>query len=194
MLNTLIRSLFGGRNDPASETATAIYGQIVAQARQPDFYARYGVPDTPTGRFEMIVLHAALVFRRLRGDAGESAIAQSVFDLFFADMDRSLRELGVGDVLVPKRIKAMGQLFYGRAAVYTDALDAGDTAALAEALARNPLASIDAEDSRDRAAMAVARYMFASDKALADAQTSHICQGRIAWPDPGRFGDLDDDD
>src|SRR5690242_9073061 len=92
-------------------TVRALYGAIVAQARAPAFYMNYGVPDTLDGRFELLVLHAFLYFRRLKrepaAEAGEAG--QAVFDLMFLDMDRSLRELGVGDLSVPKKIKRMAQ-------------------------------------------------------------------------------------
>ena len=192
MLNAIFRSLFSGRADPASAAASAIYEQIVAQARQPAFYAEHGVPDTPTGRFEMIVAHAALVFRRLRGDEAQSRVAQAVFDLFFADMDRSLRELGVGDLSVPKKIKGMGQVFYGRALAYAEALDAQDAGALGAALAGNLLAG-SRDERRERDAAAIARYMLCADAALAAAATDDIYGGTLPWPSADDFGDGDHD-
>src|SRR5215208_2944217 len=120
--------------------APALYGAIVAQARVPDFYARLGVPDSVDGRFEMVVLHLALVLRSLRdADEGTRALGQEVFDIFCVEMDRSLREMGVGDLSVPKRMKRMGEAYYGRAAAYDAALDKGDRAALAAAVRRNLL-------------------------------------------------------
>ena len=121
------------RTDRAAEAAAAAaYGAIVAQARAPAFYAALGVPDSVTGRFEMVVLHTVLVIERLRreGEAG-SALGQRIFDDFCRDMDQSLRELGFGDLGVPKRMKKMGESFYGRAEAYGRTL--GDRAGLAEA-------------------------------------------------------------
>src|SRR6476660_9122950 len=100
----------------------ALYGAIVAQARNPGLYADLAVPDTVTGRFEMVILHSALVLRHLRADDAAKAVAQEVFDLFCADMDRSLRELGVGDLAVGKRMREMAGIFYGRADAYDNAL------------------------------------------------------------------------
>ncbi len=122
---------------PSRGTIEAIYGMIVAQARQPAFYANLDVPDTVNGRFDMLVLHLWPVLRRLR--AVEAAdLAQELFDRFCADMDGNLREMGVGDLTVPKRMQAFGEAFYGRTAAYDAALAAGDDA-FAAAIARNVL-------------------------------------------------------
>src|SRR3989442_6857779 len=101
----------------------ALYGAIVAQARLAVFYQTYGVADTVLGRFDLIVLHLALVLRRLRRDH-EKAVAQGVFDAFCRDMDDNLREMGVGDQAVPEQMRRVGEAFYGRAQAYDAALDA----------------------------------------------------------------------
>src|SRR5665213_3599039 len=125
------------RPRPEADIAARLYGAIVAQARQPVFYDRLGVADTVTGRFEMVVLHLGLVIDRLQRDEGERALAQAVFDLFCTDMDRSLRELGFGDLGVPHRMKKMTEAFYGRARAYREAVASGDRAALVAAVERN---------------------------------------------------------
>src|SRR6476661_990187 len=94
-------------------TITTLYGAIVAQAREPVFYRDYGVPDTQDGRFDMIVLHLALVLRCLRqADLGSSPLAQGLFDTFCTDMDHNLREQGLSDAAVPRRMRAFGEAFY----------------------------------------------------------------------------------
>jgi cytochrome b pre-mRNA-processing protein 3 len=157
----------------------ALYGSIVAQARQPALYAGLGVPDTLDGRFDMLVLHLVLVLRRLRG-AGEraGARAQALVDLFTADMDRSLREMGVGDLTVPKRVKTMAEAFYGRLEAYVAALDAGDAAALEAALARNVLP--DGGEGAGR----LAAYAAAAAASLEAASLDDILEGRLGLPDP----------
>lgn len=123
---------------PVEEAGRRLYVEAVAQARHPDFYERLGVPDTPDGRFDMVVLHVVLVMRRLRRDhrvAG--ATSQALFDIMFADMDQNLREMGVGDIGVSTRIKAMAQGFYGRLAAYDSALNREQGADLWAALERN---------------------------------------------------------
>lgn len=158
--------------------ATAVYGAIVAQARTPALYARLGVADTVDGRFEMVVLHTTLAIRRLR-DGGDGEIAQLVFDTFCADMDQSLRQLGVGDLKVGKKMRKMAEAFYGRAGVYDAALNAGDMLAMGDAIARNVFASADA-----RHASALAAYAMAASTALAAAPREAVIGGRLPFPDP----------
>ncbi len=163
------------------ENIHRLYGVIVAQARQPSFYKDYGVPDTVEGRFDLIVLHIYLVSRRLaRGDENAKAVAQEVFDLFFQDMDESMRELGVGDLSVPKKVRAMGEAFYGRAKAYDAALiDSGE--ALTSALHRNVFAGIAVDKG---AASRLARYVRSADIYLASEAEAKIARGTIAFPDP----------
>jgi cytochrome b pre-mRNA-processing protein 3 len=126
--------------------AQILYFQIVAHARQPIFYQSFGVPDTVVGRFDMILLFVALVVRRLRGDApSEDArtLADGLFDVLFADMDRSLREMGISDIRVGKKVKVMAQAFYGRSTAYDAALDGREP--LGDALSRNLYASAEAD-------------------------------------------------
>lgn len=118
-------------------TISALYGAIVAQARLPGFYRDYAVPDTVEGRFELIVLHLALVLDRLAEEPALRALGQGIFDRFCQDMDHNLREMGVGDLTVPKQMRRMGGAFYGRAQAYREALAAADNKALAEILTRN---------------------------------------------------------
>src|SRR6202048_744644 len=110
---------------PPRGTTEAIYGMIVTQAREPLFYRDLGVPDTVNGRFDLLLLHLWMVLRRLKGTEGGTELAQALFDRFCEDMDANLREMGVGDLAVPKRMQAFGEAFYGRAAAYDLALTDG---------------------------------------------------------------------
>src|SRR5262245_64999591 len=113
------------RHTPQDRIITSLYGTIVAQARLPAVYRSYGVPDTVNGRLEMIMLHAVLVLRRLEGEAPPvRALGQQLFDRFCRDMDESLREMGVGDLAVPRKMRRIGEAFYGRQAAYQAALAA----------------------------------------------------------------------
>lgn len=159
----------------------ALYGAVVAQARGPLFYGGYGVPDTVEGRFDMILLHVYLVWRRLSHDEPGREVAQDVFDLFFRDMDESMRELGVGDLSVPKKVRAMGEAFYGRSGAYDAALNDPADEALAAALGRNIFGKAEGEQA---AAMRLARYVRAADRALAKQPAEDIADGRIAFPAP----------
>jgi len=131
--------IFAGRR--REQAARRLYAEVVAQSRHPDFYLRWGVPDTVDGRFDMVVLHAFLVMRRLgladgKGSAEARALSQSLFDLMFADMDQNLREMGVSDLAVGNKIRKMVEAFYGRVAAYDAALGTVDDE-LAAALTRN---------------------------------------------------------
>ena len=117
-----------------------LFGDLVAAARAPGAYLHFGVTDDFEGRFERLVLVATLVLRRLgqlRAPAGD--VAQELVDRIFAHLDDGLRRSGIGDLSVPKRMKKLGQGFYGRADAYTAALATGEDMALAACLAKNLL-------------------------------------------------------
>jgi len=119
-------------------TGFSLYAAAVAAAREPFLYLSLGVADTLDGRFDLVCLHAFLLVRRLQREAEPGpALAQAVFDAMFSDMDVSLREMGVGDLSVGRRMRAMWEAFNGRAHAYEAALAAGDAAALEAALVRN---------------------------------------------------------
>ncbi|MCF8468669.1 MAG: hypothetical protein K9G33_14810 [Sneathiella sp.] len=170
------------RRDPFERPAAALYDGIVRQARQPAFYEAAGVPDTVDGRFEMISLHAFLVMRHLKG-RGEAArkLSQALFDSMFADMDQSLREIGVGDLSVGKRIKQMAKAFYGRIAAYETALDGG-AETLEQALTRDLYGTLDtvAPD----AVVRLAAYVRAADQALGAQGLETLMEGKA------EFGEL----
>ncbi|KKB81315.1 hypothetical protein VW35_02595 [Devosia soli] len=171
----MILSLF--RKNTATDAVYGVYRAIVAQSRQPVFYAEWGVPDTVTGRFDMISLHMALVFRRLRANTGAGKdFSQAVFDLFFKDMDRSLREMGAGDLGVPKKIQKMGNLFFGLLAAINDAMDRRDREALAAVLSRNIYDGHNIEE-----AQRLADYVFAQDAALAAQPVETITAGTVTF-------------
>ena len=115
-----------------------LYTTAVAAARDPWFYTALGVPDTLDGRFDLVGIHVFLIIDRVRSEPPPGpAVAQAVFDAMFADMDFNLREMGVGDMSVAKRMKEMWEAFHGRAQAYANAIAADDDAALAEVMARN---------------------------------------------------------
>lgn len=119
------------------EAVAKIYDRIVEQSRRPEFYSDLGVRDSLDGRFDMLSLHMMLVLRRLKADPERAGrFGQALFDRMFADMDESLREIGVGDLSVGKKVKQMGAAFLGRVAAYDAGLQQPE-AALEEALARN---------------------------------------------------------
>jgi len=174
------------RRAPEAAVAEGLYDAVVAQARQPAFYRDGGVPDTVHGRFELIGLHAFLLLRRLKdgGDAGK-ALAQAVYDHMFDDMDRSLRELGVGDLGVGKRVKKLAQHFYGCIGAYEVGLDQGD-AVLEDALARN-LYGTDDRTPAPKALAAMTGYMRREAASLAAQPFADLAGGTLAWGPPPAF-------
>jgi cytochrome b pre-mRNA-processing protein 3 len=170
----MLRSL--KRRAEFQRKAGEIYGAIVTQARQPAFYARLGIPDTPTGRYEMVVVHLFLVLERLRGEgAAADPVAQRLVDAFVSDIDDSLRELGTGDTGVPSRVKRAAAGFYERAKAYREGIADGDRS-LELALVRHL--------GRAGDAAVLANYMRASAASLAGQQEIDLMEGRLAFPDP----------
>jgi len=158
----------------------ALYGALVAQARSAPFYADYRVPDTVEGRFELIVLHLVLLLRRLGRDAAGRQFGQELFDAFCRDMDANLREMGVGDLAVPKKMQQFGEAFYGRQSVYVAALAAADPRDFERALARNIFQTVGTEEGCVR----LARYGRAAVAALDAQEESGLMRGEVAFPKP----------
>jgi len=124
------------RRQPAEDFAARVYGRTAERARAPELFEACGIPDTLDGRFDALALHAALVIDRLRREPDGTALAQAFFDAMFVHLDLTLRELGVQDLGVGRRIKIMAEGFQGRALAYREAL-AGGVTPLAEVLRRN---------------------------------------------------------
>lgn len=173
----MIKSLF--RRARRQGTIDALYGMIVAQARSPGFYRDFGVPDTVNGRFDMVLLHLWLFLHRLRAEPGEEPrlLGQGTFNAFCADMDAHLREVGTGDLKVPKEMRKVGEAFYGRVQAY-DAGLAQDDEALARAIGRNIFADETATGARR-----LATYVREAVTALAAQNVASLAEGRLRFPD-----------
>lgn len=172
---------FFKRKDPTPEPVEALYAALVHKARDPKFYAVLGVPDTVDGRFDMVVIHAMLVMRRLREIPAEiHATGLRLFDLMFTDMDRSLREMGVGDMSVGKHVKRMAKAFYGRAAAYEEGMDGG-AAQLEKALLDNLYRH---GPPPPQALAEIAAYLHRASAHLAQQQAADIVAGRIDFSVP----------
>jgi cytochrome b pre-mRNA-processing protein 3 len=165
---------------PQRGTIEAIYGMIVTQAREPLFYRDLGVRDTVNGRFDLLVLHLWMVLRRLKSIEGSIGLSQALFDRFCDDMDGNLREMGVGDLTVPKRMQAFGEAFYGRAAAYDLAVTDG-TEPLAQALCKNILNGEQIENARR-----LAFYAEAAIAALAGLDDLTLQRASWRFPSPAR--------
>jgi len=191
-------SLFRGRRH--DEIANSLYLAIVAQARRSEFYTHAAVPDTVPGRFDMVTLHCFLVMRRLKrlatqvdetGRADEigrkaASLSQTLFDVMFADMDRNMREMGVGDLSVGKKVKKLAKGFYGRVAAYDLGLDGHGERMLVEALL-STLYGGEPADTEDRGAaeqgaLAMADYMRAAWKDLEHQSDADLLAGKVSFP------------
>ena len=170
---------FFRRND-GRETIQRLYGAIVAHSRDPAFYTDFEVPDTIEGRFEMILIHNFLLFHRLKSESEEHrALGQRVFDAFCTDMDANLREMGVGDLTVPKKMKKVAEAFYGRVGVYDTALASNDEQELVQAVLRNVYAS---NNERLPEARALAAHVRLMATALEAVPFDTFAQGELPLP------------
>ena len=186
LLNGLMRHAKRRRGE--RDRALALYIASVEQARRPGFYTGCGVADSLDGRFDLIVLHVFLVVRALRplGPEGKR-LSDLMFKIMMDDMDMNLREMGVGDLSVGKRVKTMARAFYGRAAAYDSAFDAereaaeGDAgeAGLEAALGRNVYGAHELEASEIALLL---RYVRGAEAELAGQPGEALLSGQVAFP------------
>jgi cytochrome b pre-mRNA-processing protein 3 len=174
----LLPSLFRPRRTKA--VASKLYAAAVAQARSPGFYTDLAAPDTIEGRFELYSLHVILLLHRLRGEGAEAAeTAQALFDTYTSALDNALRETGVGDLSVPRRMRRLGEAFYGRAKAY-EAAFGGEAEALEALVGRTVFAGRGGEG---RAVLAA--YVRRCETALTAQPLAALLDGEVGWPEPG---------
>lgn len=172
------------RRSAENRTIGALYGMIVAQARSEAFYADYGVPDTVQGRFDLIVLHLVLLLSRLARENGPGrSFGQRLFDAFCRDLDDNLREMGVGDLAVPKQMRRFGAAFYRRQAAYLAALNVPDERDFEKALARNIFQVVGIDDRAAR----LARYARGEWRELDVQEEGAVIRGEFVFPSPEAF-------
>ena len=171
------------------DTISSLYGTIVAQARLPCFYQDYAVPDTVNGRFDVMVLHVAAVLERIAAEPALREVGQGLFDRFWQDMDHNLREMGVGDLAVPKRMRKLGEAFYGRAGAYRAALAEDDPCALVAALIRN----IYGEGAPEGAPERLAAYLRRTVRELESQEPGALAAGALRFPNPHAISTADDE-
>nr|WP_246504814.1 ubiquinol-cytochrome C chaperone family protein [Microvirga antarctica] len=170
------------RKDPRRAAIATLYQRIATASRAPGLYESLGIPDTLEGRFESVSLHTILVLRALRHlPPPADDVAKDLTDAFFQDLDASLREMGTGDTVVPKRMKTLAAAFYGRAHAYDGPLDAVDEPTLAVALGRNAIGT-------DQPAHALARYVLAADRDLRRSDLAALLAQGHVFPEPESFG------
>ncbi len=160
------------------QAAYRLYGAVIERARARALYDQHGVPDTLDGRFDSVVLHAHLVMRRLADQGPNGArLSQVLFDVMFADMDQTLRELGVGDLTVGKKVRQMADAFFGRAVAYEKALEPqAGPAELETALLRNIYRGVAPAPA---ALSGLAAYVRGLDGALAGLSLAEFSAGAL---------------
>ena len=166
---------------PAALAGQRLYASAAAQARSPAFYAVMGAPDTAEGRFELYTLHVALLLRRLKGQGSQAAeTAQGVFDAYVKSLDHALREMGVGDLSVGKKMRKLGEAFYGRVKNYDEAFGAlPEAAPLAAIIGRTVLMGETGAD-----ASPFVDYATAAMALLEGQRLDSLLQGDASWPTP----------
>ncbi len=174
----MFQSLFRQRG-PAI-VGRSLYDCAVERARKPLFYTEFGAPDTVEGRFELYSLHVIMLLHRLKGEGTQAAeTAQALFDVFVSQLDHALREIGVGDLSVAKKMRKLGEAFYGRAKAYDAALDDPAGGEL-EALIERTVFAGAGEPGRSQA---LAAYVRKGVAALGAQPLETLLEGRADWPD-----------
>jgi cytochrome b pre-mRNA-processing protein 3 len=176
-MNAFLR-FFGIKPSANAAIVDRLYAGIIEAARNARIFTDFGAPDTPLGRFEVLSAHVAVVLYAVReAEPAVKAVVQELTEEFFKDVDHSLRELGIGDAGIPKRMKKMASMFYGRLDSYARALDDQDQAALADALARNVAPASGLKDAAGFAA-----YMQAASAKIVEQMPHGFLDGSLAWP------------
>jgi cytochrome b pre-mRNA-processing protein 3 len=172
------RGLFKPR--PTVETGRRLYASAAAQARLPGFYVEAGAPDTPEGRFELYTLHVVLILHRLKGQGPETAeVAQAAFDAYLRNLDDALRDMGVGDLSVGKKMRKLGEAFYGRAKSYDLALAALPDPVPLRALIERTIFAGGGSGATER----IASYVAQTVERLAAQPLADLLQAGPAWPE-----------
>jgi cytochrome b pre-mRNA-processing protein 3 len=178
----MLSGLFKTR--PETTAGRRLYAEAVAQARRPEFYTEMGVDDRIDGRFELCTLHVALLADRLRtgGERGRDT-SQALFDAYIAALDDALREIGVGDLSVAKKMRKLGEAVYGRMKAIGEALSPEPDLAAVQALVAR---SVFGDETATHRAEPLARYVVQASQALKAADTDAIIDAGALWPEPGR--------
>jgi cytochrome b pre-mRNA-processing protein 3 len=165
------------RKSGCEGTARRLHASATAQARRPEFYQILRAPDTIDGRFELLTLHVVLLLERLRE---QPAVRQDLFDTYISDLDGALREMGVGDLSMGRRMKQMGQIFYGRAAAFDMAFKAlPDDSKLRDLMARTVFQGVGKGDP-DR----LSAYAVRCRTILEGCATDGLLAGEVEWGVP----------
>jgi len=165
------------RPRPALLAGRALYERAVAQARLPVFYRSLGADDTPPGRFEVYSLHVVLILRRLKSHGPQAAeTGQGLFDAFVEGLDVALRELGTGDLSMAKKMKTLGQAFYGRVKAYDEAFNALPD--------EDPIRDLLGRTVGEGALNALTAYVRQANDDLAAQDLADLLEGKVHFPEP----------
>jgi cytochrome b pre-mRNA-processing protein 3 len=163
------------------EAAEKIYDAIVTQSRNPAFYVRCGVPDTLSGRFDLLVIHMFIVMQNLKLGANEGKLlGKEIIEAFVREMDSMVRDLGVADLYVAQEVRKIADLFYRQLVVYTTAVEKNDHAALSEAVWKSFQSG---DESANVASDEIATYMFAAITNIAEMPLNQLLQGNLQFPE-----------
>src|SRR5215475_6986083 len=173
---------FAGRA-ARKEAAEKIYDAIVAQSRNPAFYLRCGVPDTLSGRFDMLVIHMFVVLQILKlGGREGQLLAQEIVEAFIREMDTMVRDLGVSDRNVPKEVRKIAQLFYGQLLAYSTALQRNEPKLLAGEVWKS-FQSSEGNKQQSVASDSISTYINQSIKSIQEMPLNMLLQGNIRFPE-----------
>lgn len=176
-----------------AQIAAQLYGQALTQTRRETFYTEYGVPDSFDGRFDLLLVHVFIILHNLMGDDAYEDLSQALFDATFKDMDQTLREMGIGDMGVPKHMKRMMKAFNGRMHSYQlamspdsvppDVLPEGVVhGSMEEALRRNLYGTV--ENGEEQLASDIAKMIGYVQSSVEKADVEDIKQGRLDYAAP----------
>jgi cytochrome b pre-mRNA-processing protein 3 len=179
-LGRLLKAVGLVRRRPAELAGERLYAAAAAQARRPAFYLTGGVADTPEGRFELYTLHIVLILHRLKRQGDQAAeVGQALFDTYVSQLDHALRELGVGDLSVGKKMRKLGEAFYGRAKSYDAALaQLPDGAELRALIGRTVL-----EGRTPEQVDALTAYVESAVERFAAKPLEAVIAGDLPWPE-----------
>ncbi|MGI9351497.1 MAG: ubiquinol-cytochrome C chaperone family protein [Rhizobiaceae bacterium] len=174
-------AFLSNRNNPTN-VPEQIYGVVVARARDTRFFTEFSMPDTVMGRFDVLAMHVFLFCRRMKQEDNQISLglSQDVFDLFVSDVERALRELGVGDTVVPKRKKKMVRSFYGQIDDFDNPLDAEDMSVLSAAVCTR---FFDNKTGREAVSKSLAQYMLDTAWGLGELEIDRFTTANFSWPD-----------
>lgn len=185
MFGKIINSLFK-RNNPIP---LQLYGAVVAQSRNPEFYTDFKFEDSVMGRFDLLTLHMFLLSRRLvrEDDAKSLSLNQEVFDIYTNDTDSALREIGIGDQTVPKRKKKMIRGFYGQVEDFANLLDDGNSTQLGKAVKTRFFEGKEPKKVSAKTIKSLAKYISECGPFLDEQSSDDLYAGKLSWPDISNY-------